>query len=92
MNGEIDKPNDTLEDEVSEDESTETVVLTEVDDDGIGDTSLEMNIEKLVAKLEESDEQDVHRRAEIRRKLEELREQREQELDSTYNINLDEDV
>jgi len=92
MNGEIDKPNDTLEDEVSEDESTETVVLTEVDDDGIGDTSLEMNIEKLVAKLEESDEQDVHRRAEIRHKLEELREQREQELDSTYNINLDEDV
>ncbi len=92
MNGGIDKPNDTLDDEVSEVESTETVVLTEVDDDGLGDTSLEMNIEKLVAKLEESDEQDVHHRAEIRRKLEELREQREQELDSTYNINLDEDI
>jgi len=92
MNGEIDNPNDTLEDEVPEDESTETVVLTEIDDDGIGDTSLEINIEKLVAELEASDEQDVHRRAEIRHKLEELREQREQELDSTYNINLDEDV
>jgi len=92
MNGEIDNPDDTLEDEVPEDESTETVVLTEIDDDGIGDTSLEINIEKLVAELEASDEQDVHRRAEIRHKLEELREQREQELDSTYNINLDEDV
>ncbi len=50
-----------------------------------------MDIERLVAKLDASDSEDVHRKAEIRHKLEELREKREQELDSTFNINLDED-
>lgn len=87
MNGEIDEPDETLDDE-----SSETVVMSEVDDDDLSDTTVEMQIEKLVAKLEDSDSDDVHRRAEIRHRLEELREQREMELDSTYNINLDEDV
>ena len=87
MNGEIDDPDETLEDE-----SSETVVMSEVDDDDLADTTVEMQIEQLVAKLEDIDSEDVHRRAEIRHRLEELREQREMELDSTYNINLDEDV
>lgn len=83
---------DDLLDDVSSDASlTETVVLTEVDDDADGDTTIEMDIENLVAKLDASDSDDVHRRAEIRRKLEELREQREQELDSTFNFNMDDD-
>lgn len=91
MNGEIDEPEDILEDDLSDDDSAKTVILTEVDDDDISDTTIEVQIEKLVAKLEENDSEDVHRRAEIRHRLEELREQREQELDSTYNINLDDD-
>jgi len=100
MNGEIDDPDDALEDDSSDDLldgdsaddlMTDTIVLTEVDDDTIGDTSIEMNIEKLVASLEATDSEDVHRRAEIRRRLEDLREQRAQELDSTFNFNLDDD-
>jgi hypothetical protein len=51
-----------------------------------------MSIEKLEEKLNASDDEDVHRRAEIRRRLEDLREQREQELDSTFNFNLDDEV
>lgn len=92
MNGKNSEPDEVLEDDSSEDLMTETVVLTEVDDDTIGDTSIEMSIEKLVEKLDASDEEDVHRRAEIRRKLEDLREQREQELDGTFNFNLDDDI
>jgi len=92
MNGENSEPDDVLEDDSSEDLLTETVVLTEVDEDPIGDTSIEMNIEKLVEKLEASDSEDVHHKAEIRRKLEDLREQQEKELDSTFNFNLDEDI
>ncbi len=82
---------DGLDDVASDASLTETVVLSEVDEDPVGDSTIEMDIEKLVEKLDASDSDDVHRRAEIRRRLEELREQREQELDSTFNFNMDED-
>ena len=84
----------TVDDQSSEDTLVETVVMSDDDDDddlSVGDSTVEMDIEKLVAKLEVIDSEDVHRRAEIRHKLEELRELREQELDSTFNINLDDD-
>jgi hypothetical protein len=92
MNGENSEHDEVLEDDSSEDLMTETVVLPEIDDDALGDTSIEMSIEKLEEKLNASDDEDVHRRAEIRRRLEDLREQREQELDSTFNFNLDDEV
>lgn len=91
MNGEESETKDTAEDDSSEDALTETVVLSEVDGDTIADLSIESSIEKLVTELEASDNDDVHHRAEIRRKLEELREMRDMQLDSTYNINLDDD-
>lgn len=92
MNGENDEIDETPIDESSDESLTATVVITEDDvDDVSGDTTIEMDIERLVAKLDASDSEDVHRRAEIRRRLEELREQREQELDSTFNFNLDDD-
>lgn len=92
MNGKNDDDIDTLDDDSSDESFETTVVLSEDEgDDDVGST-IEMDIEKLVAKLDASDSEDVHRRAEIRHRLEELREQREQELDSTYNINFDDDV
>lgn len=91
MNGKETDVEDVVDDDSSEDLLTETVVLSEVDEDTVGDLSVESSIEKLVEQLEASDSDDVHRRAEIRRKLEELRELRDQQLDSTYNINLDDD-
>jgi hypothetical protein len=84
-----DLPNDDADDETL----AETVVLSDDDDDiADGDSTVEMQIEKLVAKLDASNSEDVHHRAEIRHRLEELRELREQELDSTFNFNLDDDV
>lgn len=83
---------DEVLDDVSSDAAlTETVVLTEVDEDAAGDSTIEMNIEKLVKKLDAGDSDDAHRKAEIRHKVEDLREQREQELDSTFNFNMDDD-
>ena len=89
-----DLPDDELSDDDGPDETlTETIVLSDDDDDiAVADTTVEMQIEKLVAKLDASDSEDVHHRAEIRHKLEELRERREQELDSTFNFNLDDDI
>ncbi len=93
MNGENDDIDDDLEDDSSDDTLTSTVVIADDDDDDDigGDSTIEMDIERLVAKLDASNSEDVHRRAEIRRRLEELRELREQELDSTFNFNLDDD-
>jgi hypothetical protein len=93
MNGKNDDIDDGLDEDVIDDSMAATVVISEdgSDDDIGADTTIEIDIERLVAKLDASDSEDVHHRAEIRRKLEELREQREQELDSTFNFNLDED-
>ena len=93
MNGEESDVKDVPDEDGLEDQLTETVVIVEDDaDDDDVDLSVELNVEKLVAKLEAVDEEDVHRKAEIRRRLEELNEQREQELDSTFNFNLDDDI
>ena len=89
---ENEKEDPTLDDESSDETLAETVVMS--DDEGdtsVGDSTVEMDIERLVAKLETIDSEDVHRRAEMRHKLEELRELREQELDSTFNISLDDE-
>ena len=97
MNGENDDIDDDVDDDSTDETLSATVILAHADDDDDddddagGDTTIEMDIERLVAKLDASDSEDVHRRAEIRRKLEDLREQRQQELDSTFNFNLDDD-
>ena len=93
MNGKNKELDNDLDVESSDDSFTATVVMSDDDEDDVsGDSTVEIDIERLVAKLEASDKDDVHRRAEIRRKLEDLREQRQQELDGTFNFNLDDDV
>ncbi len=90
MNGNKDEVKDVSEDELSEE--AEADVLAEVDDDNVGDLSVELNVEELVAKIENDDPEEAHRKAELRRKLEEVQEQHNAEMDSTYNFNLDEDI
>ena len=92
MNGEKDKVEEVVEDAESEDEHSETVVMADDDGDNVGDMSVELNVEELVAKIEEEDAEEVHRKAELRRKLEMMQEQHDAEMDSTYNFNLDEDI
>lgn len=96
MNGEITGDSDVPEDDLVEDpaadvEASGTDALTSLDDDNIGDLSVELNVEELVAKLEATDDTMVRQKREIRRRIEEVRTQKEAELDSTYNINLDDD-
>jgi len=98
MNGKNDDIDDDINDDINDDSSddtlTSTVILSDDDDDDDdigGDTTIQMDIDRLVAKLDASDSEDVHRRAEIRRRLEDLREQRQQELDNTFNFNFDDD-
>ncbi len=88
---------DDIDDEDDEDtESSEDTVVIATDDDdndNVGDLSVELNIEDLVAKLEATDSEDIARRRQIKRRLEELREERDamKDLDSTYNFNFDDE-
>ncbi len=87
MNGE----DDDIVDSKNLDDDDDFDDLDDIDSDNVGDLSVELNIEELTAKLAASDSDDVHRRAEIRRRLEELRELREQELDNTFNFKFDDE-
>jgi hypothetical protein len=57
--------------------------------DGDDDDSTELNVEELVAKAEAEQRNDVARRKEIRRRLEELAEKKS--FEDTYAIDFDSD-
>jgi len=72
-------------------EMDETIVLTEEPvADSISDTA-EFQVEKLVEKLESGELEETEQKREVKRRLEELQEEIGDNLDSTYNINLDDD-
>ncbi len=99
MNGEVGNGNDEkdVDDKVDTiGESEDTIVLSEDADDidTVGDFSAELNVEKLVARIESGEADGAEKEKDVHRRLEELNEQRkdDEELDSTYNFNLDEDL
>ena len=102
MIGEIkdERPVDELDEDVEQDDTEDSddelsaEVLDDDDDDNVGDISVEINVEELVAKLEATGEDDVARRRQIRKRLDELEDQRQssRDLDSTYNFNLDDEL
>lgn len=61
--------------------------------DNVGDVSVEINVEELIAELEGSSDTSAARKKEVRRRLEEIREQREamKELEDTFSFDLNED-
>ena len=77
-------------------DEADTIVMSEDidDDDNIGDISVEINVEELVAKIESDEGDEAQHKKEVHRRLEELEEKRriEEELDSTYNFNLDDEL
>ena len=71
-------------------EMTETMFLSETDStDNVGDASVEINVEELIADIEKSKDEVSARKKEVRRRLEELAESKD--LDDTFAIEFDED-
>ena len=89
MTVENDVPNDVQPDNVQPDDVKKEAA--KVEDDNVGDISVEINVEELVAKIEASDTEDAEK-AKIRKQLDKLREQQDSELNTTYNFNLDDDL
>ncbi|HNP64521.1 MAG TPA: hypothetical protein PKH39_11355 [Woeseiaceae bacterium] len=89
---------DDVEDDDSVDDDDDDIAGAIADGDievdfgeTVGDLSAEFNVEELVARIEATDAKDVAERARIRKRLEEIREMKESELDDTYNFKFDDD-
>jgi len=70
---------------------TDTVILADTssdDDDDVEETTAEINVERLIAELEKTDHEDAVRRKQIRRRLEELAEERS--FEDTYAFDFEE--
>ena len=68
----------------------ETIVIPEtVDSDNVGDVSVEINVEELVAQVEAEQSDDAARKAAVRRRLEEIYESKD--VEDTYAIDFSED-
>jgi len=91
MNGEV-IDNEELDD-VTED-IAEDVELDDDDLANVGDISVEINVDELVAKIEADDDDAAAKKKEVHRRMEELNEQRKvnKDIDSTFNFNLDDDL
>ena len=83
---------DDTEDELLNEEDDE-VSEDEMPDIG-GDTLIDVSgeVEKLVAKIGDGHTDEAAHKREVRRRLEELAEKRSEDLDSTFNFDLDEDI
>lgn len=77
-----------LETEDDDFDGKETVVMSgdDDDDDDLLDVSMEVNVEKLMEEMDKTNSDDVHRRKEIRRRLEEIQEARN--IEDTYSFDL----
>jgi hypothetical protein len=98
MNG--DNTDNNLDDDIAADESVdestddatdENIVLT-TDDDKFADTAVEANVDALVARMDSKDADEVARKREARKRLDQVREQQDDDLDGTFNFDLDDDL
>jgi hypothetical protein len=98
MNGEIGNGSELQEvdsDFQADDDIGLSLMSADDDDsDNVGDLSVEINVDDLVAKIESRNGSDAQRRREVRRRLEALREQREaqRDLDDTFDFCFDEEI
>lgn len=92
-NGEVDIVADVEAEAKAEPELDETVVI-EPDEysDNVGDLSVEINVDELVAKIEEDDPEHADQKRVVKRRLDELSDEIGDNLEGTYNFNLDEDI
>ena len=88
VNAEVEE--DDVEEFEQDDDMVETVVIPDSEStDNVGDASVEINVEELIADIECTDDKVSARKKEVRRRLEELAE--DNSLEDTYAIEFGED-
>jgi hypothetical protein len=100
MTGDIDEPEEINNDDgaaadaVADDNDSvadalaDGDIVVDIDDDNVGDLSVEINVEELVAKIESTEGEEVAEKVEVRKKLDDILEQHDGDLDSTYEFDL----
>ena len=78
-------------DDLEDGDDSEDRIVADDDDDAELEATSEINVDELVSKIDK--QRDLDRKKLVKRRLEELQEQKVamQDLESTYNINLDDD-
>ena len=77
-------------DSTDDDETIEAVVMSETDvTDNVGDVSVEINVEEIVAKVEAEHDDDAARKRAIRQRLEDIA--ADKDFEDTYAVEFDED-
>ena len=80
----------TPSDETPSFDADQTIVMTDTDfTDNVGDVSVEINVDELVAQVEAEHGDDVIRKQEIRRRLDQIAES--QSFEETYAIEFEKD-
>lgn len=100
MNGINGDDNETDFDESKEEKEEVSEDLPSDDDDAVADigtdtivsTTAEFKVDEIVAKIDKADPEEVAHKREVRKRLEEIAEQRDEAADSTFNINLDDEL
>lgn len=82
LDADVENDGDEIESSADDDVMVDDMQPT----DNVGDVSVEINVEELVAKIESEDSADVARKKEIRRRLEDMAE--EKDFEDTYAIDL----
>jgi hypothetical protein len=79
--------------EMAEAAPEDTVVMDADVFESSGNSTAEVKVDELIAKIESDESDEARQKREAHRRLEALQEKRrsEEDLDSTYNINLDDD-
>ncbi len=98
MNGNNGDDNETDFEESEEEEISED--LASDDDDEVADigtetivsTTAEFKVDEIVAKIDKADPNEVAHKREVRKRLEEIAEERDEAADSTFNFNLDDEL
>jgi len=94
MIGDNDNNDDTdLDDEILDDDDDDMSddVMPDIGGDTLIDVTGELQAEVLATSLSKDDPDEIAHRREVRRRLDELAEKRNQDLDSTFNIDLNDD-
>jgi hypothetical protein len=75
-------------DEFGDDDMATTIVMSDADDsDNVGDSSVEINVEELISRIEQTADQVSERKKQVRRRLEELAEMKA--LEDTFAFDFD---
>ena len=88
----LDEVENTSEEATLDAEESSSDEMPDIGGDTMVDLTAELKVDALVAKIDAVDPEEVAHDREVRKRLEELREKQDKDLDSTFNFNLDDDV